>query len=542
MGAGALAGLSEFTGSVAGKGKLTNLFWHRCRVSTFKVPLLGFRAILGIENSKLRSSCYKLYRWLASKADRNPILSAQSAEIQKATGLSERTVIAARRELARLCLIRAELEGGPGGGYQYTMLNPKTFRELNWNSDGLDPRPRYICVPSVSMLSTIYPKWTGTDALVYDELCDRMSRCGNSEIPRPQEHWFDAVNKKTLKVVEARLESSGFIRVKGNVVEMLHPETSKSMPDKCWDDAPEDRAYYIDRETGHRKLLSEEAMTPEVIKEYFLKSLPRAAEWTPGNNAHCPLHDDDTPSLSIDVEKGLWYCHACGIGSSKLVTFEMELTHTDDKHEAWARVAKKAGFKLVPPSRGKVTHKHEYRDEHGMPSYVVKRFEDGSASYNRVTNYPSTKPGLGRKKKLLYNLPELINAGVVIICEGEKKCDIVSALRLVDADGNPVAVTTTGGANTWRVEFVEYLMGKRVLIFRDSDEPGDRYCTAIEDSLSRVGIDYTVVGFDEFGNDVRAFLKDRSVGELVSYIDSPWLPSPFLPDLNFSPNAGEITI
>lgn len=28
----------------------------------------------------------------------------------------------------------------------------------------------------------------------------------------------------------------------------------------------------------------------------------------------CPLHDDRDPSMSIDVEKGLWYCFPCGEG------------------------------------------------------------------------------------------------------------------------------------------------------------------------------------------------------------------------------------
>lgn len=28
----------------------------------------------------------------------------------------------------------------------------------------------------------------------------------------------------------------------------------------------------------------------------------------------CPLHDDQDPSMSIDVEKGLWYCFPCGEG------------------------------------------------------------------------------------------------------------------------------------------------------------------------------------------------------------------------------------
>jgi len=30
--------------------------------------------------------------------------------------------------------------------------------------------------------------------------------------------------------------------------------------------------------------------------------------------ASCPFHDDRLPSLSIDDKKGLWYCHAEGIG------------------------------------------------------------------------------------------------------------------------------------------------------------------------------------------------------------------------------------
>lgn len=28
----------------------------------------------------------------------------------------------------------------------------------------------------------------------------------------------------------------------------------------------------------------------------------------------CPVHDDRRPSASINREKGLWHCHACGAG------------------------------------------------------------------------------------------------------------------------------------------------------------------------------------------------------------------------------------
>lgn len=34
--------------------------------------------------------------------------------------------------------------------------------------------------------------------------------------------------------------------------------------------------------------------------------------------ARCPLHDDGTPSLSIDAAKGLWRCHGCGAGGDAI--------------------------------------------------------------------------------------------------------------------------------------------------------------------------------------------------------------------------------
>jgi len=38
----------------------------------------------------------------------------------------------------------------------------------------------------------------------------------------------------------------------------------------------------------------------------------------------CPFHDDRKPSLCIDAERGLWYCHGCGKGGD-VITFIQEL-------------------------------------------------------------------------------------------------------------------------------------------------------------------------------------------------------------------------
>src|SRR5262249_9564496 len=94
-----------------------NLFWHRCRVTTFKVQYSAYQSIFEIGNSKLRASTYQLYRWICAQTELNSRFSAQSKEIQRATGLSERAIINARRELERLSLISTDREGGPGGGY-----------------------------------------------------------------------------------------------------------------------------------------------------------------------------------------------------------------------------------------------------------------------------------------------------------------------------------------------------------------------------------------------------------------------------------------
>src|ERR1700691_391967 len=276
------------------------------------------------------------------------------------------------------------------------------------------------------MLSAIYPdKWTGTDALIYDALSEMMSKTGNNEL-RLVGHWFKAVSKNTLSDNEEHLKQTGFIRVKGSgqdrVIEILNPETSQSMPAKGADQEPTERAYYVDPGTRARRLFSEEGLTREIFETYFRKSLVRGEEWSPGSLAYCPFHGDDKQSLSIHVETGEFQCFATCIKGSKLV---------HDVQEAWSSVAKKIGFNPVPRSRGNVTHRHVYHDEKGDQHYMVLRYEDGSASYWRYTGFGYSgaiyKTGLKGRKRILYNLPEVIAADVVLFVEGEKKALIVAA-------------------------------------------------------------------------------------------------------------------
>lgn len=492
--------------------------------------------ILDIENSKMRSSVYKLYRWMCAETDRSCVLTAQTSDIRKAIGLCENAIIKARNELVRLCLIRAELMGGPGGGYHFTMMNPKTSLPIEW---GVRSRPQFFRVPYASTLSSIFPeKWSGTDALVYDELCQRMGQSGINEVPRTECHWLKQISKNTLNAAERHLAETGFIRVTDSIIEVLHPETSQSMPARAWNQEPSDRAYYVEKDTGFRKVFTEELLTPQVIETYFRKSLPRPEEWN-GGDAHCPFHDDQTPSLSINTETGQFCCHGCGAAGNKLVTFEMRLMETEDVQAAFTSVARKIGVTLCPRGRGKVTHQHEYVDAKGIPQYLLRRYEDGTASFYHYQG-SFLKPGLKRRKRLLYNLPQVIQAQVVLIVEGEKKADILSALGLCDPNGRPVAVTATGGADSWHTEFVEHLLGKQVLLLPDCDDPGITYSDSVEASLQRVGIEFNTVYFNEFGNDFRCYLETFGKESFVRYLDCPWVAlSPVLPAFI---GTGEISI
>jgi putative DNA primase/helicase len=510
---------------------MSDLFYHRCRVTTFKVQCAAHKKIVDIKNSKLRASSYKLYRWMCSYTSRTPTFSAKLKEISKVTGISQEAIINARRELQRINLIQANKEGGPGGRYQFTLLNAKDcLFPLDWNSK---PWPHYFSVPSASMLSAIYPdKWTGTDALIYDALSERMGRTGDNKLPLTS-HWFKEVSKNTLSESEECLERTGFIHVKGSgrdrVIEILNPETSDSMPAKGADQEPMERAYYIDPDTKARRLFNEESLTPEAFETYFRKSLPRGEEWSPRQNAYCPFHNDNNASLSINVDTGQFKCFAGCTQGNKLVTFEMRLLDTDDVQEAWSSVAKKIGFKPCLRSRGKMTHEHFYRDEKGEIRYRVRRYEDGSASYSHYAGSgysgPLYKPGLNGTKRLLYNLPEVIAADIVLFVEGEKKADILTKLRMSDSNGKPVAVTTTGGADSWRIDHVEHFKGKRVVLLPDTDEPGLRYSEAVQAGLRRAEIEYRLVDFDGYGNDFRDYLTQHGAVGLLRFIECDWLMS-----------------
>jgi hypothetical protein len=123
-----------------------------------------------------------------------------------------------------------------------------------------------------------------------------------------------------------------------------------------------------------------------------------------------------------------------------------------------------------------------YRDLDGEP--VIRKVRKSGKQFYWESFRPQKNEWVkGKDFPLPYNLPHItkaIEAGeIVFVTEGEKAAD-----RMIELD---FAATTTGGAKTWKDDVAHYFDGAKVVILPDNDEPGQKYATAVADSLLKRG-------------------------------------------------------
>jgi hypothetical protein len=122
-----------------------------------------------------------------------------------------------------------------------------------------------------------------------------------------------------------------------------------------------------------------------------------------------------------------------------------------------------------------------YHDSSGEPVGVVVR-------WNRPTGKdirPVARHGDGwhigamAEPRPLYRLPDLVEAGRVIVCEGEKAADAARSLGFV-------ATTSAGGSQAANKTDWRPLAGKEVWILPDHDEPGRKYAETVAGILAKL--------------------------------------------------------
>jgi 5S rRNA maturation endonuclease (ribonuclease M5) len=168
--------------------------------------------------------------------------------------------------------------------------------------------------------------------------------------------------------------------------------------------------------------------------------------------ARCPAHEDRNPSLSIrdDAGKLLVHCHA-GCAQRDVVN-----------------ALKARGLWPTTPSnrdRGRIAASYDYTDASGQLLYQIVRFEPKDFSQRRPD-------GRGRwiwKKhphQVLYHLPEVLEAAIVFVVEGERDVETLRSWGFV-------ATTNAGGSDApWLPQFSEALRGREVILMPDADQPG----------------------------------------------------------------------
>lgn len=248
---------------------------------------------------------------------------------------------------------------------------------------------------------------------------------------------------------------------------------------------------------------------PAALRPYLVSSAPNGeGEW----GMHCPLHDDEKRSASINPDKGAWYCFSsCGGGTIKdLLSRKDEWlpppqggtyrSRTSPKNELSERDVARWHDSLVSSP----TILDRFMERRGLTEDTIDRFLIGwnGRSYTipvynmsgRLINVRGYNMG-SRSQKFynvagdgsshLYPIAMADESDVLVITEGE-----LDALIAIQA-GTP-AITRTSGARQWNPRFNQYFEGKKVIICQDRDDAGTAGVVKIGSALMTVAAEVRV--------------------------------------------------
>ncbi|MFN0118119.1 MAG: AAA family ATPase [Elusimicrobiota bacterium] len=232
--------------------------------------------------------------------------------------------------------------------------------------------------------------------------------------------------------------------------------------------------------------------------------------------ALCPFHNDTNPSFSINLDNGQFQCFGCSAKGNGL-TF-----------------ADKKGIPrgAVP---GWITYQHkqhpvevatyDYRDEDGKLLYQVVRYEPKKFLQRRPNAVGGWQWGLNGTQRVLYRLPELVQARIkgqklIFIVEGEKDVDNLRKLGIT-------ATCNSGGAGKWPVDQNFYLKEAEVVILPDKDEPGRSHAQKVAQSLVGLIQSIKILELPGHGKDVSDWIGTSENAELLLNLVSStpiWIP------------------
>jgi hypothetical protein len=235
-------------------------------------------------------------------------------------------------------------------------------------------------------------------------------------------------------------------------------------------------------------------MTPV---ELLLSKLPGARKAGNGWSARCPAHSDRKASLSVsagDDGAALVKCHA-GCDTTAIVSaVGLKLSDlfapksgakpsVNGKPTSTGRTFATANEAVaeLECKHGKRSALWTYHNANGEPIGVIVRWEKpGGKDIRPVSRHADGwRIGAMPDPRPLYGLPDLTNAKLVIVCEGEKAAAAARALGFT-------ATTSAGGSQAAAKTDWRPLAGKVVWIIPDNDVPGRKYADIVAGILAKL--------------------------------------------------------
>ena len=223
----------------------------------------------------------------------------------------------------------------------------------------------------------------------------------------------------------------------------------------------------------------------------------------------CPAHEDRTPSLSVkDADKSVLIKCFAGCDTEAVVS-ALGLTMGDLFDDARSversatqrkrtRSRPQESEEPPPPANAKRVAEYLYTDRNGELLRRKVRLEPGSKGRSKAFMWerPSEGGGWGPCSQdgnphALYALPLVAEAGTIHVGEGEKAADALNVWLAEHGDGDQAA--TCAPATGWEDGYTETLRGKRVVLWVDRDEPGERQATRVYVALREAGVSVETV-------------------------------------------------
>jgi hypothetical protein len=184
-----------------------------------------------------------------------------------------------------------------------------------------------------------------------------------------------------------------------------------------------------------------------------------------------PMRDDTRPgSFKINLHTGVWKDFADDEGGGGDLISLVAYLQRVSQGKAAAALSDFLGMTRRKP---RVVSTFTYHDSEGKTAYTKQRVEPGRNGERKEFFFKHLADGKSKHKRgrasVLYNLPAVLAADIVIIVEGERKADLLNAWGLC------ATCLDYGAQSKLTQEMVHQLTGKNVVFLPDNDVPGAGY-------------------------------------------------------------------